>query len=567
MYNYVDGNITISNSTFEGNYLTSQNNRGGAIGNEGIITIINSTFKNNSDGSGANDIYNDNVINFAGSGTTNILDGIRGSGNIYKYDSGVLNLGGNNSNYSGNFSLESGTVNLLADSTYFNSQSTSFSNGVNFNMQNGQINNINYGAMNLSGQSNIYPDVNFNTNTMDTIGATSLSGSGSILVPNLALIGDPTASFISIPFADTTLKDVVNYQSRIIKTPIYDYLSSYNSSNGYFDFTREGFSADILASPIATQFAGYLAQIDTFNNVFSNLDMVKIIDRNKKTANSFKNKIAYMGQAPFLSTGTQLPEEHTGIWFRPYSVFESVSLKNGPKVSNVGYGGLLGIESGLKEHKNGWEGLYGLYAGYRGSHQAYRGIGIDNNGGVLGLNAAFYKKKFFSLWSANVGGNSSDAMTSFGKEDFTMLNTGISQKTGFNIPMFEDRFIFQPSIMTSYIFVKTFDCTNAAGVNISSKPLNALHIEPQIKLIGNFKDFLQPYVAVSFAWNILDDTQFQANDVYLPELSVKPYVRYGVGIQKRVKEIFTGFIQAYITNGGRNGIGIQLGLRWSVGKL
>ena len=120
--------------------------------------------------------------------------------------------------------------------------------------------------------------------------------------------------------------------------------------------------------------------------------------------------------------------------------------------------------------------------------------------------------------------------------------------------------------MTSYAFINTFDYTSASGVYMDSKPLSAIHIEPQIKLIGNFKNYLQPYFAVSFAWNIIDDTRFSANDVYLPELSVKPYVRYGLGVQKRIGDTFSGFLQTYITSGGRNGIGIQAGFRWSLGK-
>ena len=566
LYNYINGNITIENSLFENNSLNAQNSRGGAVGNEGVITIINSTFKGNTDTSGENDIFSINTINFAGSGMTNILSGISGSGHIYKYDNGILNLGGNNSNYTGSFDLQGGTVNLLADSQYFNAKATSFSNGVNFNMQNGQINNINFGITTLSGQSNIFPDVNFYSNTMDTISASSLTGGGRILVPNLAIYGVPQASFISIPFADSVLKNSVSYMPRVIETPIYNYYSSYNSSNGYFNFAREGFNPAILASEIATQLAGYLVLIDTFNNVFSNLDMVMLADANTKTAINFYNKIAYNGQNSFGFVNPSIPEQNKGIWFKPYSTFENVGLKNGPIVSNVGYGGLIGAESGLINLKRGWKWLYGGYASYNGSHQAYNRIGIFNNGGLFGITAAFYKNNFFSLWSANVGANSARANTNFGADNFTLLNSGIAQKSGFNFPLFNNKIILQPNIMCAYTFVNTFDYTNSANVSINTKPLNVIHLEPQVKIIGNFKNMLQPYLAVSVAWNIMDDAKFMANDVYLPELSVKPYVRYGAGIQKRIGEVFTGFAQAYITNGGRNGVGLQCGLRWALGR-
>jgi hypothetical protein len=52
----------------------------------------------------------------------------------------------------------------------------------------------------------------------------------------------------------------------------------------------------------------------------------------------------------------------------------------------------------------------------------------------------------------------------------------------------------------------------------------------------------------------------------LPELSVKPYVRYGIGLRKTWGDRFTGFFQTYLTNGGRNGVGLQAGFRWAIGK-
>lgn len=67
-------------------------------------------------------------------------------------------------------------------------------------------------------------------------------------------------------------------------------------------------------------------------------------------------------------------------------------------------------------------------------------------------------------------------------------------------------------------------------------------------------------------WNIMDKTDFKANNVALPNLSVKPYFQYGVGLQKRWGERFTGFLQAMIRNGGRNGIALSAGFRWTIGK-
>ena len=147
-----------------------------------------------------------------------------------------------------------------------------------------------------------------------------------------------------------------------------------------------------------------------------------------------------------------------------------------------------------------------------------------------------------------------------------MLMAGAAVKTGYNWELAEGKFIIQPNLQMSYSFVNTFDYTNAAGVRMNSDPLNAIQIEPGVKFIGNLKNGWQPYAGVSMVFNIMDRTHFQANNVSLPNLSVNPYVRYGVGVRKTWGERLTGFFQAFLMNGGRNGVGLQAGFRYAIGK-
>lgn len=566
IYNTANGTVNIIGSNIENNKTisTSENALGGGIYNLGTIIIENSNLENNYGANGKlNDIYNDNgIITVQGDGTTNILSGIAGSGTVNKNGSGVFNLGGINENYTGNFNFEEGTINLLKNASYFSAANTVFNDGVNFNMQNGQINDINYGNLTLNGQSNLFADANLQSKIMDTISANSINGSGNLFVKSVLIEGVPEGEKITIPFANSTLKNYVSYQNKTIETPIYNYFSSYDNKSGDFNFTREGFNPSILVSPVAAQLGGYLVSLETYKNAFSNLDMVMIENQGVLGGFENKNKIASVNN--FTFSPLLIPEERRGIWFKPYSVFENVPIKNGPDVSNVIYGGIVGGESNLIKLKNNWYSLYGAYFGYNGSHQAYLGNDIYNNGGLFGLTGAVYKKNFFSIVTANVGANSAKAHASFGSDDFNMLNTGLAQKTGFNFPILNNRLILQPSIIASYTFINTFNFTTTSNVHINTKPINALHIEPSFKLIGNFKDYLQPYLAVSFAWNLIDKAKFQANDVYLPDLSIKPYVQYGFGVQKRFKDRVTAFFEGMIRNGGRNGIALVLGIRISI---
>ena len=168
--------------------------------------------------------------------------------------------------------------------------------------------------------------------------------------------------------------------------------------------------------------------------------------------------------------------------------------------------------------------------------------------------------------TSNIGSSVADAGAMYDSEDFIMLMTGIASKTGYNFEMADGKFIVQPSLLMSYSMVNTFDFHNAAGVSIHSDPLHAIQIEPGVKFVGNLKNGWQPYAGVSVVWNIMDKTKFTANDTSLPDLSVKPFVKYGVGVRKTWGERFSGFLQAFVTNGGRNGVGLQAGFRWLFGK-
>ena len=118
--------------------------------------------------------------------------------------------------------------------------------------------------------------------------------------------------------------------------------------------------------------------------------------------------------------------------------------------------------------------------------------------------------------------------------------------------------------MMSYTFVNTFNYHTSAGVSMDSSPLHAIQLLPGVKIAANLQNGWQPYLRVAMVFNIMDDTKFQANEVSIPELSVKPYILYGAGVQKQWGERFTCFVQTLLRSGGRNGIGFSAGLKWKI---
>ena len=364
-------------------------------------------------------------------------------------------------------------------------------------------------------------------------------------------------------FAPSVLNGTLLTPIRYLQGSISQGMLNYVPTGGRNDY--ESFNPAVVSSAAAAQAGGYLVQLNSYDNAFANVDMFMLMPQEQRQAYRFKNKYAASDSNLVFDPQMKM-QEKKALWVRPFASFENVPLKNGPKVHNNIYGTFIGGDSLLYDLGRGWDGMFSVYAAYNGSHQSYNGISMYQNGGTLGVMGAAYKNNFFAAATVNAGANAADASTQYGSEDFAMLTAGAAVKTGYNYELFGGKFIIQPNMQASYSFVNTFNYTNAAGVRIKSDPLHAVQLEPGIKFIGNLKHGWQPYAGVSVVWNILDESNVKANDVSLPEMSVKPYVKYGIGVRKTWGERFTGFLQAGFTSGGRNGAGFQFGFRWALGR-
>ncbi len=516
----------------------------------------------------------DNSVTFSGTGTHNAsglfsLFTLNANSEINRtnYDSGVdinLNSGGI-LNYGSDFEYLYNPQRHGVDLTL---NSLNFAGGT-LPLQNDQIDTLKFETLGTSFNTNLSLDADLENITMDTLNSNSAgSTSGFLNVDSINLMSDANEDRTEINFtSNSQFASTVKYTgiSEIAYSPLYQYNVEYDSSTGNFIFTRTAdiFNPSLLAAPVAAQLGGYLTQLNSYDMAFKNMDMYMLMPKSKRISMKMRNK--YANTSPnnvFDPTSTQYEDE--ALWFRPYSTFENVGLRGGVDVSNVAYGSFFGAETKMQELPYGFDVMYGVYGGYNGSHQAYDGIGIYQNGGTLGFISMLYKENFFSGLTINSGANGARAQVVDGVDNFGMLMGGIASKSGYNFEFFDGKFIIQPSYLMSYTFVNTFDFKTNSDINMSSDFLNAIQIEPAIKFIGNLENSWQPYLGVSFVLNLIDATKFKANDVALPELSVSPFVRYGVGVRKSIGDIFTGFFQAFITNGGRNGVGLQLGLRWNI---
>ena len=592
-------NIGYISGSFIGNHAGE---KGGAIYSNVKLNILadgkTSIFQGNY--TEKNGVKDDNAIYMDNQATLNF--NMKNNGKIYMADNidGAIHVDSDDN------SLSTYNVNIKGDdinnTTFYmlndiRNANVTFDN-TTINTINNQVHVYNFNSLAVASDTNFVADVDLANAQMDRITANSYGAhQGNLNVVGMNLLSDAKNPITEIYFAEQGLKNnVINGVSKAgehnlpngaqttFYTPIYKYSATYDNRNdgGYFVFDRisagnssgnpsDNYNPAVLSPSVASQSGAYSTMNQTFNYAFQNSDNFMAIPYLERVAMRSANMYAMTPTGDATDVGTFSPlfdtkNETYSAWVKPYVSFENIPLKNGPKVSNISYGSLIGFDTPLKSVSRGWDRTWTGYIGYNGASQSFSGVDATQNGGLLGGTLTMYRGNFFNATTLSTGAIVGDNRTMYGTDNYTMLMAGIGNKTGYNIEFKDGLFIVQPNLLLSYTFVNTFDYTNAAGVRMKSDPLHAIQVAPGVKLIANTKNGWQPYIGVNMIWNILDKSRVTANDVRLPEMSIKPYVQYGLGVQKRFKDRFMAFGQAMIQNGGRNGIALSVGFRWAIGK-
>ena len=592
-------NIGYISGSFIGNHAGEI---GGAIYSNSDINILadNKTSVYQGNYTEKNGVRDDNAIYMDNQATLNF--NMKNNGKIYMADNidGAIDV-----DFDDN-SLSTYNVNIKGDdinnTTFYmlndiRNANVTFDN-TTINTINNQVHVYNFNSLAVASDTNFVADVDLANAQMDRITANSYGAhQGNLNVVGMNLLSDAKDPITEIYFAEQGLKDnVINGVSKAgeynlpngaqttFYTPIYKYSATYDNRNdgGYFVFDRisagnssgnpsDNYNPAVLSPSVASQSGAYSTMNQTFNYAFQNSDNFMAIPYLERVAMRSANMYAMTPTGDATDVGTFSPlfdakNETYSAWVKPYVSFENIPLKNGPKVSNISYGSLIGFDTPLKSVSRGWDRTWTGYIGYNGASQSFSGVDATQNGGLLGGTLTMYRGNFFNATTLSTGAIVGDNRTMYGTDNYTMLMAGIGNKTGYNIEFKDGLFIVQPNLLLSYTFVNTFDYTNAAGVRMKSDPLHAIQVAPGVRLIANTKNGWQPYIGVNMIWNILDKSRVTANDVRLPEMSIKPYIQYGLGVQKRFKDRFMAFGQAMIQNGGRNGIALSVGFRWAIGK-
>ena len=488
----------------------------------------------------------------------------------------------NNKVSNANTTLEEVTLHLTKADIL--ASSTLTANSGHLSLMNGIAETQVMQGMNINGHLGMSVDVDLQAAKMDRLPENVVvSPDAQIDVEYLNLLNDAKGDKTDIQFADKSYSNQVSYTGDnevmykgTAYSPIYKYDVSYNKDDGFFTFLRGGassgnasdsFNPSVLSTGVTSQAGAYATQMNTFHYAFQHLDNFMNLPYMERLAIKNQNRYALTSSAESgIFSPTYAENLGASYWIKPYVSFESIPLNNGPKVDNINYGTLIGFDGEMKPIAHGFDRVLSGYVGYNGASQSYSGVDSYQNGGLLGGTMFLYKGNFFNATTLSAGASIGENHNMYGNEDFTMLLAGIGNRLGYNFEFKGGKYIIQPSMLMSYTFVNTFDYTNSAGLNIESDPMHVIQLSPGVKFIMNTRNGWQPYATVNMVWNIMASQKVTANAVRLPEMSVDPYVQYGLGIQKRIKDKFVAFGQALVSNGGRNGVSLTFGLRWFLGK-
>lgn len=523
--------------------------------------------------------------------TSNTLN-LRGNGNIVfnnVVDPVVINNNNQmtvHNNYLDDviYNLNGGMVSVTKDE-YLNGlghKNTLNFNGGALNLANKSIGSVDLGALNINATSNIYLDADLAKEKMDTITADSVTAAnGAYLnVAAIQLLSDAKKNVTEINAINPNLKTTSGetLASKITSSakvtaysPIFKYTIEYNKNNGNFRFTRgttslyNNINPALMSEAVATQIGGYLGMLETYSNAFANMDYHMMQNANLRNTPKLENRYA-------ISDSTDLryfsgKSNSGGVYFRPYTSYDSISMHNGPSVRSFSYGAFIGGDTELHETKTGWVRGLSPHISYLGSHQTYSGNTIYQNGANIGLTGMLYKNNFFTGLTYNAAISAASVTTPYRNDEFPVFATGIASKTGYNFETRKGRFVIQPSLLVSYTFVNTFDDeTNILGMNLKTDPLNVVQIQPSLRLIMNTKHDWHPYIGVDVNVNLGDKSKVNLGGYNLPQISIDPYVQYAIGIQKTIPDVMTCYLQMLARSGGRNGFAATGGLKMFIYK-
>lgn len=449
----------------------------------------------------------------------------------------------------------------VADNHFFvsdlNMTNNSALNAMNSVLNKYQISN----DMIVEGKNNLSIDIDGRNKVGDAFIINNLTSNtdGTLNVADFNFIGlAPIDRQFKIRVFDAnSINDKVNFTStdKEIFTPI-GYYNLRSAGGGWYTSNMTRYNPQV--------FRGQVATLASFNNQLMIDDMLLnhvTLDSERLLAQS-KNANIYASTLPQFAP-YQYKKEDGGLWYKSYVNFENLSLTQGLKVGNNSYGSLVGADFPVIKLKHGWRLMPTAYIGYNGAHQTFNGVGMYQNGGQGGLMGTFMKDNFIGSVVAYGGGYNNEMSVAGNTDRAGNWFAGTAAKLAYNFHPTK-HFTIQPTAFMSYnIFGRQNWGTDFGSMSMNSGLLNGINVAPGMNFIYA-KETWSVYATFQYMYNINDQVGGRAGNVDLASVKMEHgYIQYGLGVTKTWKDRLNSFFQIVFRNGGRTGVGFQLGLNYT----
>lgn len=449
----------------------------------------------------------------------------------------------------------------VADNHFFvsdlNMTNNSALNAMNSVLNKYQISN----DMIVEGKNNLSIDIDGRNKVGDAFIINNLTSNtnGTLNVADFNFIGlAPIDRQFKIRVFDAnSINDKVNFTStdKEIFTPI-GYYNLQSAGGGWYTSNMTRYNPQV--------FRGQVATLATYNNqlVIDDMLLNHVTLDSERTLAQSRNANRYASTLPQFAP-YQYKKEDGGLWYKSYVNFENLSLTQGLKVGNNSYGSLVGADFPVINMKRGWKFMPTAYIGYNGAHQTFNGVGMYQNGGQGGFMGTFMKNDFIGSVLA-YGGGYNNEMSVAGYTDRTgNWFAGTAAKLAYNLHPTK-HFTIQPTAFVSYnIFGRQNWGTDYGAMSMNSGLLNGINVAPGLNFIYA-RESWSVYATFQYMYNINDQVGGRAGNVDLASVKMEHgYIQYGLGVTKTWKDRLNSFFQIVFRNGGRTGVGFQLGLNYT----
>lgn len=413
----------------------------------------------------------------------------------------------------------------------------------------------------VEGKNNLSIDIDGRNKVGDAFIINNLTSNtdGTLNVADFNFIGlAPIDRQFKIRVFDAnSINDKVNFTStdKEIFTPI-GYYNLQSAGGGWYTSNMTRYNPQV--------FRGQVATLASFNNQLMIDDMLLnhvTLDSERLLAQS-KNANIYASTLPQFAP-YQYKKEDGGLWYKSYVNFENLSLTQGLKVGNNSYGSLVGADFPVIKLKHGWRLMPTAYIGYNGAHQTFNGVGMYQNGGQGGLMGTFMKDNFIGSVVAYGGGYNNEMSVAGNTDRAGNWFAGTAAKLAYNFHPTK-HFTIQPTAFMSYnIFGRQNWGTDFGSMSMNSGLLNGINVAPGMNFIYA-RESWSVYATFQYMYNINDQVGGRAGNVDLASVKMEHgYIQYGLGVTKTWKDRLNSFFQIVFRNGGRTGVGFQLGLNYT----